>query len=300
MAKQIYVNNIPVIFNKRSAKLRKLAELRALFIASGKIEGLTQDENDYIFAQLFDIGKIAAARMRGKTGIEPLCFVDFIPQSWNYLDRPLSIRLQPRRPLSNIDSTSAYKVGADAIIMYITGTEQSIASLLEEAVDQYIEAQATMINNLNLNKMPFIGRIKNDTQGRIVKAMISGMIDNKPYIMIPDDAGDIDVLPKNTAVPFLASQLKALENQFNSDLLTILGIDNGFIAKKERVLVDEINANNAIINSFRQMYRDRITAWIDDINLRFGTDYKFVDYAEVSEAVVEAIQPEQPEVNENE
>ena len=296
MAKQIYISNVPSIFNKALAKRRKLDELRALFVASGHIEGLSRDENDYIFNQLFLEGKVAASRLNGGlTGLEPVGFTDFMPTRWSYLDRPLFITLLPKRPLANVNRSKNMEIGKDAAIMYITPTESSIALLLDEAVTQYVEAMATMMNNLNLNKMPFIGRVKNDSQGKIVKAIIGGMIENKPYIMIPDDGNDIDVLPKNTGVPYLAAELKQLENQFYNDCLTILGIDNGSIAKKERVIVDEINANNAIINAFRTMYKERIEEFIEEVNRLFGTNYEYIDKAEMSEAVIESIQESKAE-----
>jgi len=212
MPKQLYFYNIPPFFNKRNARLRKLTELRSLFISSFSIKDMSRDENDYIFGQLFDSGKVAAGRMRGNMGVEPICFTDFITVRYSYLDRPLKVTLLPLHPLANIDLTKWLEVGKDVSIMYITPSESSIAYLLSDALDQHIEAMATLINNLNLNKMPFLGRIKNDSQGRVVKAMINGMIENRPFVLVPDDGSDYDVLPKNTGVPNITENMKRLEN----------------------------------------------------------------------------------------
>lgn len=73
-----------------------------------------------------------------------------------------------------------------------------------------------------------------------------------------------------TQTPFIIDKLEAYRNDLECDLLTYLGIDNNNIEKKERLIVDEVNANNDAINSYGAAIESEIQKFLDDINRVFG------------------------------
>ena len=67
--------------------------------------------------------------------------------------------------------------------------------------------------------------------------------------------------------PYLIDKLKAYQVSLENELLTILGIDNsGTQAKKAQMLVDEVNANNDIINDFGASIEDELRQYLERAN----------------------------------
>ena len=68
-------------------------------------------------------------------------------------------------------------------------------------------------------------------------------------------------------MPFLIDKLQAYIVSMENELLTILGVDNsGVQAKKAQMLVDEVNANNDVINDYGNSIIDELTKWLDRAN----------------------------------
>lgn len=73
-----------------------------------------------------------------------------------------------------------------------------------------------------------------------------------------------------TQSPYLLDKLQAHKNSLMNELLTFLGINNNNIEKKERMLVDEVNANNDfILVNIDHMFDERERA-VKEINEKFG------------------------------
>ena len=73
-----------------------------------------------------------------------------------------------------------------------------------------------------------------------------------------------------TQSPYISDKLMELRNDYDSKILTFIGLNNNNITKRERLIVDEVNANNEFINA--NAY-SRLTARQKDaekINKMFG------------------------------
>ena len=80
-----------------------------------------------------------------------------------------------------------------------------------------------------------------------------------------DDISNLQALILNA--PYLIDKLKSYQVSLENELLTILGIDNsGVQAKKAQMLVDEVNANNDIINDFGAAIEDQLKQYLDRAN----------------------------------
>lgn len=76
----------------------------------------------------------------------------------------------------------------------------------------------------------------------------------------------------DTTAPFLLDKLQDQKNNLINEVLTFLGINNHNSDKKERLIVDEVNANNDFISiNLDLMYDLRIKA-CNEINEKFGTN----------------------------
>ena len=79
----------------------------------------------------------------------------------------------------------------------------------------------------------------------------------------------MDIKIDDLSVPYVADKLLEDRKKIENELLTLFGLNN-VIDKKERLIVDEANANNDYINrNVDLLYKNRKQA-CDEINEKFG------------------------------
>jgi hypothetical protein len=84
--------------------------------------------------------------------------------------------------------------------------------------------------------------------------------------------GSNDIL--DTKAEYLLDKLQDHKNSLMNELLTFLGINNNNVNKRERVIVDEVNANNDfILVNIDHMFDEREKA-AEEINNKFGLEIK--------------------------
>lgn len=89
-----------------------------------------------------------------------------------------------------------------------------------------------------------------------------------------------DVL--DTSSPFILDKLQQQKVDLKNELLTYLGINNNNNVKKERMIVDEVNANNEYTSINLDLMFDLRKRACDEINSKFGFNIK-VEKREVEE-----------------
>lgn len=89
-----------------------------------------------------------------------------------------------------------------------------------------------------------------------------------------------DVL--DTSSPFLLDKLADYENFYRNKVLSFLAINNANTDKKERLIVDEVNANNDLLNTIMDMMFECRQEFCNEVNEKFGIDIK-VEKRDVNE-----------------
>lgn len=134
-------------------------------------------------------------------------------------------------------------------------------------------AQRTADINISVNKMPFI--ITTDENQRLTMENLFNQIDaNKPAIFGDKDSLSnlkeaVKVLPTNP--PYIADKLLDYKKQIFNEALEFLGI-NYLSEKKERLISNEVNSNNELINLNLQSYLVPRQKAADEFNRLFGTN----------------------------
>lgn len=62
--------------------------------------------------------------------------------------------------------------------------------------------------------------------------------------------------------------MQTIENQFN----TLIGIPNANTQKRERLITDEVNSNNAETSALATLWLETMQEGIDKVNQMFGTN----------------------------
>ena len=142
------------------------------------------------------------------------------------------------------------------------------------------EIELTMDLNLNAQKTPYI--ILCDEKERLTFKNILLQVRKFKYAIFGAkrlNPQSIDVL--NTKADYLIDKLQNQERELMNELLTFLGINNHNVQKSERLLVDEVNANNDfILVNLDHMYYERKLA-CDLINEKFGLNIQEIGRAHV-------------------
>ena len=81
-----------------------------------------------------------------------------------------------------------------------------------------------------------------------------------------------DVLD-NTA-PYILDKLSDYETFYRNKVLTFLGINNNNVNKRERLIQDEVNANNDYIQINLDLMYDMRLKFCEEVNAMFGTNIK--------------------------
>ncbi|MGL6104807.1 hypothetical protein [Romboutsia sp.] len=76
----------------------------------------------------------------------------------------------------------------------------------------------------------------------------------------------------DNTVPYLLDKLSDYENFYRNKVMTYLAINNANTDKKERLITDEVNANNDLLNTILDMMFECRQEFCDEIKLKFNID----------------------------
>lgn len=115
-------------------------------------------------------------------------------------------------------------------------------------------ADLTAYVNIQAQKTPVLVLCK-ENQRLTLENMYSQYEGNRPVIF--GDSTDLDInsiKSINTNAPFIADKIMEYKKEIWNELLTFLGINNIMLEKKERLVTDEANSNNELINMNLQSF----------------------------------------------
>ena len=136
------------------------------------------------------------------------------------------------------------------------------------------EVETTIETNLIAQKTPVL--IEGDTKTILtLKNVYMQYSGNIPFIFGSkkfDINNKLNVL--RTDAPYLLDKLALHKHEVWDEMLTFLGINNANTDKKERLITDEVNSNNELINYYLNcFYKPRKIA-CDELNEKYGLNVK--------------------------
>ena len=130
-----------------------------------------------------------------------------------------------------------------------------------------LAAQSLGMNLIN-SKLSYIFTAANKTAAESMKKMFDGVMDGKPAVFVDknllDTNGDLTLkmLQQNVGQNFISNELLNTWTTLEQKFATAIGIPNANTDKKERLIVDEVNANNtetmALVDMWYQGWKDTI------------------------------------------
>ncbi len=247
----------------RTAKSTKLAYLMYFF---NLVTNLFEWENlpfsansDFIERQLCMQGKCAFVNDPDNGLMSP----QYTPTKINWYSEPTSIECYA------YDYNREFNNNDDFVIIKNSSNFTPTYNYIEYFVERIIALQEIYDININAQKTPVVFKGTRE-QRELLKEEFKKYDGNAWYMFLEKDAlGGIEAL--NTNAPYLGDKINEAIRYYRDEFLTFIGINNqNGSFKKERNIVDEINANNEMISiTCYSMLKARQQA-CDEINTKFG------------------------------
>ena len=156
------------------------------------------------------------------------------------------------------------------------GSTMMDADLDDRTAQTLAKIKATEIYNLEQMKIPYVGYTTN--KNLTSKNIFSNIQQGIPFIELDADIQDVNKMfgVMNLNVPNYIADLKDAWNNELTELLTMLGINNIGVDKKERLVANEVNANSQLIEASGNIYLDARNNQFELLNEVFGTNIKAV------------------------
>lgn len=136
-------------------------------------------------------------------------------------------------------------------------------------VNKLTEAERTMDVNVKAIKTPIIFAC-DDKDVLTFKRIFQQVDGNVPAIFADKGLNISSIEAFKTDAKFLGNELMDYKKQVENELLTMLGINNVAVDKKERVSVPETESNNQLIDSFADLMLEARQKACKEINKMYG------------------------------
>lgn len=248
-----------------------------LFMNSLEWEGLTKEEEDYIMRKLWATGTIAAFNMNAIGTV----YAPYAIQGYGLYDVPTDVTIINERNVPGFP-LNPLKVNKDVVIGFIQRNKKSIYEFVDYYVSRMAQVDMVINTNLEVNKLPYlIGVSEQDTQN--VQQTINKILNNELVVFTTlEELNQVKVLANGSN--YILDKLYAFKNNLESELLTFLGIDNSQI-DVDKLAVDQINANNEMINTNSKGFERELNKWCKDIKKYLNTTISVKSTQEPVESV---------------
>ena len=186
-----------------------------------------------------------------------------------------------------------FKIHENCEIIKLQPDYGSVMDLVTTYADLMALALETTGANLLNSKLSFVFFAENKTAAESFKKLYDRVASGEPMAVIDKNLLMEDGTPawqiftqnvgQNYITDRLLNDMKTLEDQFN----TVIGVPNANTQKRERMITDEVNANNVDTQCRVNLWLETMNKDIEQVNKMFGTDikvkYRYDDLTKVVE-----------------
>ena len=171
-------------------------------------------------------------------------------------------------------------IGRDCAALHICPDWAGVTDLIAQyAIKLSLTMQAIDVNLIN-SKLAYVFAAKNQTQANSFKKMMDKINTGEPAVVVDKALFNDDGTPnwqlftqnlrQTYLVTDLLSDLKSIEDEFDSKV----GIPNANTEKRERLISDEVNANNAETAIIAAGWLEHLQLGIKQVKDMYGVDIK--------------------------
>ena len=226
---------------------------------------------DYFWYVLYGAGYVGVLDVPGMGVIPQYCTI----KGYNVYYQPKGFIVANAAIMNG--QTLEKSIGIDGVLMKLTPDYTGICDLIGYYADlMAVSAESMGVNILN-SKLAYIFGVKNQAAADSFKKMVDKINAGDPAVFVDKNLLDADGNPtwveyaqdlrNNFIAPDLLQTMNQIERMFESEI----GIpNNGGIEKKERLISDEVNANNVSTYSKAALWLENLQTSCDEVNRMFG------------------------------
>ena len=261
----------------------------SLFLNAYKFTNLTKNQQRYLLKRLWSAGTIAAfvdpstrpdpslkqlltnssigtisIGEENPNGVLVLC--PYATIQWNIEDAPSVVSLVNTRGATFIPTTPQ-KVNKDVVIGWAHSSHSSVYALVSFYVERIVDVESTINMNLFVHKLPRLVVCSPEDRGRVEDLMEAIERGEKKIFLDAQDVQAIkNVLESGSNTNFIIDKLYQYKRNLENELLTFLGINNVPVEKKERLITDEAQSNDELINDSSDCFLDCLNDFCDEVS----------------------------------
>ena len=138
-------------------------------------------------------------------------------------------------------------VGINACIIKLFDDYSGFKPYIRRTAEKLAACDKAMNVNLMTSSMGKLLGAPNKKVANTLKEALGDLTIGKPYVTI--NSSDLEAINVNQLVSelsseFIADKLQELKRTYVNEFLTLIGINNANLNKRERLVTDEVNANN--------------------------------------------------------
>ena len=239
-----------------------------LWIGRFVFESLSRKQRRFIMKSFWNEGTVAGKKNDLIDGVEGLYFTPYTTTYYDLYQEPEVVRLVNLHNVPYIPNTDQV-VDVDCAIGWCNTARKPIKVLVEYYIDRMVEIQLVINTQLGLQNSPFMFGITPEMKQK-ADDLMAKILNHEPVVFI--DIDDVSLLKAVTLNnQYNIDKLVQLYYDYESQCFNILGIDNATSdGTKDRMLLDQTNANNVEINAFNEEIKQCIQDFLDDINDLYG------------------------------
>lgn len=244
-----------------------------IFMSKYKIKGFSYKQNDYLFRKFFTVGKCAIINI---PRTEEIALADFGTVSYDYLDFPAEVTLINNRGVSFIPTTP--QVVDETVVI---GWIQRSGAPVSETVKLFASRLANIDMLINIaekaQKTPWLIAVPPGSEKK-VREFKNALEADEPTLFFEID--DFDPKALISGAPYLIDKLYNYKQAVFGEALTFFGVSNlGNIEKNERMITDEVNANNELTYHCADTFKQPLQEFIERTNEVLKHDFELIENA---------------------
>ena len=291
-----------------------------LFLNAYKFTNLTRSQKRYLLKKLWQNGTCCCFVLEG-TQQEPsmkalltnkskdtiavgndspnglLIFTPYAPIQYNIEDEPSVVNIVNIRGAQFLP-VKPQVVNKDVVICWAHSSHAPIRSLVLYYIDKIVDVENTIDMNLFVHKLPRLVVCSPEDKQRVADLMDAIERGEKKLFLEADDVQAIkNVLESGSNTSYIIDKLYQYKQNLENELLTFLGINNVSLEKKERLITDEANSNNQLINDCSECFLDTLKEFCEDVSniLGYPLSVEATSSPETNEEEYEEDDPEEEE-----
>lgn len=172
------------------------------------------------------------------------------------------------------------RIDADCVVMQLQPDYMGILDLCAHYAEKMALASSAISQNLWSTKIATVFFAENDAQAQSIKKAFDKMSAGDPMVVVNkklrDENGNLAYevfnrdVKQSYVIDDLLSDLRKIEAEFD----TRIGVPNANTDKRERLITDEVNANNVETHILADMWMDSIQSAITKVRDMFDLEIK--------------------------